>query len=206
MRKFCVLLYCAFTLVFVTACDERINLEKEYATQEAIKMSPKIEKLILKARQGDIEAYDALAVCYRDGEGVEQSDFNMMTMYMLSCRKSGKNIEDVIKTLDVNNPLRLLIDVLDCPDIKQAPQAKISKLRSLSPADALVYDAIYALECRNDTLASLQLFKEAVDKGSDVACILQIGLYERLGYEDKLEQSFHEYASRFPVLYVKLGD
>lgn len=206
MRKFCVLLYCAFTLVFVTSCDEHINFENESGSQEAIKMSPKIEELIYKARHGAVEAYDALAVCYRDGDGVEQSDFNMMTMYMLSCRKSGRNIEDVIKTLDVNNPLRLLIDVLDCPDIEQAPQEMVLKLRSLSLADALVYDAIYALECRNDTLASLQLFKEAVEKGSDMACILQIGLYERLGYEDKLEQSLYEYANRFPVLYVKLGE
>lgn len=205
MRKFCILLCCVFTLAFVMSCEERMNFERELGYQEATRMCPKIEKLISEARHGDVEAYDALALCYRDGDGVEQSDFNMMTMYMLSCRKSGKNIEDVIKTLDVNNPLRLLIDVLDRPDIEQAPQEMVLKLRGLSPADALVYDAIYTFECRNDTLAALQLFKEAVEKGSDMACILQIGLYERLGYEDKLEQSIHEYANRFPVLYVKLG-
>lgn len=52
--------------------------------------NPKIEKLIQQARLGEIEAYDALAVCYRNGDGVKQSVFNMMTMYALSCKKSGK--------------------------------------------------------------------------------------------------------------------
>lgn len=206
MSKICAFLYCVFTLICITSCDDRLNLEKGTVSEEAIKMSPKIGELISKARQGDVEAYDALAECYRDGAGVVQNDFNMLTMYLLSCRMSDRNIEDVIKSLDDNNPLRLLIEVLDCARIEQAPQELVAKLRNASPADALIYDAIYTIDCENDTLGALQLFKEAVEKGSDMACILQIFLYERLGYKDKMEQTLHAYAYRFPVLYVKLGE
>lgn len=110
--------------------------------------NPKIEKLIQQARLGEIEAYDALAVCYRNGDGVKQSVFNMMTMYALSCKKSGKNIKDIIKSLDENHLLRLLIDMLDHARVKDIPQETVVKLRNVSPADAMIYDAIYAFECK----------------------------------------------------------
>ena len=73
--------------------------------------------------------------------------------------------------------------------------------------DSTAYEnAIYAFECKNDTLASQQLLKEAAAKGSDIACILQIFLYEELDNQELYEQSLHKYADRFPVLYVKLGE
>ena len=70
----------------------------------------------------------------------------------------------------------------------------------------MIYDAIYAFEYKNDILASQQLLKEAAAKGSDMACVLQIFLYEKLDNQKLYEQSLHKYANRFPVLYVKLGE
>lgn len=65
---------------------------------------------------------------------------------------------------------------------------------------------LFTFECKNDTLASQQLLKEAAAKGSDMACILQIFLYEELDNQELYEQGLHKYADRFPVLYVKLGE
>lgn len=140
-------------------------------------------------------------MCYREGDGVRQSNLNMMTMYMLSCRKKGKDIAEFIEALDESHPIRLLIDVLNNPRIENAPQESVKKLRSVSPTDALIYDAIYALECKNDPTASEELLREAVNKGSDMACLIQLALYKHLGYNDK-----YEYADRFPVINIALGD
>lgn len=206
MQKIFLILCCALVLLCSTSCEEHMDIMHCSISQEAKVPDPKIEKLIQKARLGEIEAYDALAVCYRDGDGVKQNIFNMMTMYALSCKKSGKDIEDVIMSLDEDHPLRLLKDMLNHGRVEDIPQETVVKLRSVSPADAMIYDAIYAIESKNDTLASQQLLKEAAAEGSDMACILQIFLYAEFGNQEQYEQSLHKYAERFPVLYVKLGD
>lgn len=206
MRKLFIILCCAFVLLNGTSCDEFLGMENTAVSQESIKLSSKVEKLVQQARQGEIEAYDALAVCYRDGDGVKQSDLNMMAMYLLSCRKSGKNIKDVIESLDVDNPIRLLIDVLGHPRIENAPQEAVARLREVSPADALIYDAFYAIGHEKDTVAAERFIEKAVTEGSDMACIIQIGMHELSGNKEKLEQALYKYADRFPVLYVRLGE
>lgn len=206
MQKIFIMLCCALVLLCGTSCEERMVLENGHISQYENITDPKIEKLIQQARYGKVEAYDALAVCYRDGDGVRQSIVNMMTMYILSCNKSGKNIKDVIRSLDKSHPLYLLSEILESVSVKNVSQETVARLRSVSPADAMVYDAIYAFECRNDTLASQQLFEEAVAKGSDMACVLQILLYEDLELQEQYEQCLRKYADRFPILYVKLGN
>lgn len=56
--------------------------------------------------------------------------------------------KDIIKSLDENHLLRLLIDMLDHARVKDIPQETVVKLRNVSPADAMIYDAIYAFECK----------------------------------------------------------
>jgi len=206
MYKIFVLLFCAFALLGVTSCQEHLDIDNHVKSQDTNASASRIEEIIQQARQGKAEAYEALAMCYREGDGVRQSNLNMMTMYMLSCRKKGKDIAEFIEVLDENHPIRLLIDVLDNPRIENAPQESVKKLRSVSPADALIYDAIYALECKNDPTASEELLKEAVNKGSDMACLIQLALYKHLGYNDKYEYCLYEYADRLPVINIVLGD
>lgn len=206
MRKIFILFCFSFALLFATSCQEYLDVENNVIPQTTAGLKPQIEKLIQQARQGDAEAYEALAVCYRDGEGVRQSDLNMMIMYMLSCRKQGRDLSECVKYLNVNHPIHLIMDVLDNSRIENASEESIEKLKSVSPADALIYDAIYALECKNDTAGAERLFNEAVEKGSDFACIMQLAMYQHLGYKDKYKYYLHEYADRFPIINIALGD
>lgn len=206
MRKLFIILCCSIVLLNSMSCDKYWGMENTSVPQESITPNPKVEKLVQQARHGEIDAYDALAVCYRDGDGVKQSDINMMTMYLLSSRKSGKNIKDVIESLDEYNPVRLLIDVLGHRQIENAPNEAVARLREVSPADALIYDAFYALGHEKDTVAAERLIQKAVTEGSDMACIIQIGMHELSGNKEKLEQALYKYADRFPVLYVRLGE
>lgn len=206
MQKLFILLYCTFILLSGTSCNVYHHIDYPPVSQGLIKPNPKIEKLVQQARRGKTEAYDALALCYRNGEGVKQSDFNMMTMYLLSCKKSGKDIKKIIASLGEDDPIHLLMDALCHSRIENVPQESIEKLRNISPADALIYDAFYTFREKNDTLMAEQLIQKAIAGGSDMACIIQIATYELLGNKEKLKQALHKYADRFPVLYVRLGE
>lgn len=206
MKKIFTILCCIVALLSNTSCEQYTKVEKCSVSQENTKPNPKIQRLIQQTRMGEVKAYDTLAVCYRDGDGIKQSSFNMMSMYMLSCTRSGKDINDVLEQFDANHPFRLLTEILDHVHVDKILQETVAKLRSISPADAMIYDAICAIEHRNDTIAAEQLLREAEIKGSEMACILQVLLYDKLGNRDKYEQYLLRFASRFPILYIKLRD
>ena len=206
MQRIFIVLFCATGLLFGTSCAERLDIESSNGSEDVSTTDPKIEKLIQRARHGEVAAYEALAVCYRDGDGVRQSLCNRMMMSAFSCNRSGKDIEDFAYSLDENDPFRLLVEVLDYVRVEDVSQEAVDRLRRVSPADAMIYDALYALEYRKDTLSSQLLLNEAVAKGSDVACVIQIIFYEELGCQEQYERSLHEYADRVPILYVELGE
>lgn len=100
----------------------------------------------------------------------------------------------------------LLIDVLDHRRIEDVPREAVEKLRRVSPADALIFDAVYALECENDTAKSEQLFLEAGVQGSDMAPVLHTVMYKHLKCPEKYEQNLRRYAEKYPIMYVELGN
>lgn len=205
MQKIFILLCSAIIWLCCTSSKEYITDNNESIFPDGMP-NPQIESLIRQARQGKVEAYDSLAICYRDGNGVKQCDFNMLTMHILSLKKRGYDETKVIHSAELTPSLRLLIEVLNHPRMRDVPQDSIAKLRNISPADALIYDAISALECNHDTIASLQFVQKAVAQGSNMASIMELTIYELLGDKEKLEQNLHKYARKFPILYVKLGE
>ncbi len=208
MRKMFVLLCGIFMALCHISCEESLDMMENSASQERDTPSPKVERLIQQAREGRPEAYEALAMCYRDGDGVRQSDFNMLVMYMLFCEKSGGkvHVEDFIEQLDANHRLRLLTKVLDHKPLSAVPQETIANLRRVSPADALLYEGACAYECEEDTLAAEHFFAEAVARGSEIGRILQVALYKKLKNHEKYEHYLHKYAAKFPLFYALLGD
>lgn len=201
-----MLLCCAFMLFYGTSCESGIGVQNSDISQGAVTPNSRVAQFVQQARMGQVEAYDSLALCYRDGIGVRKSGFNMMIMYIFSGKVKGSDIIDIIKAMDQDKSFPLLIDVLDHPRIEDVPQEAVAKLRSVSPADALIFDAVYALECENDTAKSERLFVEAATQGSDLAPVLQVIMYKHLKWQEKHEQSLRTYAEKYPVMYVKLGD
>lgn len=201
-----MLLCCAFMLFHGTSCESIVEVQNSDISQGAVNPSCRVAQFVQQVRMGQVEAYDSLALCYRDGIGVRKSGFNMMIMYIFSGKVKGSDIIDIIKAMDKDKSFPLLIDVLDHPRIEDVPQEAVAKLRSVSPADALLFDAVYALECENDTAKSERLFVEAATQGSDLAPVLQVIMYKHLKWQEKHEQSLRTYAEKYPVMYVKLGD
>lgn len=201
-----MLLCCAFMLFHGTSCESIVEIQNSDISQGAVTPNSRVAQFVQQARMGQVEAYDSLALCYRDGNGVRKSYTNMMILYLLTGQIKGNDIKDMIKAVSRDQSFPLLIDVLDYSRIENVPQEAVAKLRSMSPADALLFDAIYALECENDTAKSERLLINAVAQGSDMAPVLQVIMYKHLKWQEKHEQSLRKYAEKYPVMYVKLGD
>lgn len=76
-----------------------MDLESPNVEIKTRAVDQRVQNLIQQARQGDVEAYYSLALCYRDGDGVEKSLLNMICMYAIYNQKTGGEIEDIIELL-----------------------------------------------------------------------------------------------------------
>ena len=109
MNRLFTILCMVTMLVFHTSCNDSVmDIESPSVGLKTSAVDQRVQNLIQQARLGDVEAYNSLALCYRDGDGVEQSWLNMICMYAIYCQKTGGDIEDVIELFDEGNPFRLI--------------------------------------------------------------------------------------------------
>lgn len=167
---------------------------------------PDIQALVRQARNGHVEAYEALAACYRDGNGVPQNCYNMLMMYSLACHKTGGDLWEILQTLDEDHPFRLLIEICKCRKIERVPPELVERLRRASTADARIFDAICTIERGKDPQAALRLLKQAEAEGSEMACIFQTLVWDHINDTKGYRRALRRYANRFPSLYVQLGE
>ena len=79
-------------LLFHTSCNEEVmELESSDVELKTRATEQKVHNLIQQARYGDADAYNSLALCYRDGDGVDKSYLNMVCMYANYCKKTGND-------------------------------------------------------------------------------------------------------------------
>lgn len=204
-------IYAVLCLAAVVCCQ--VSCE-EVREQDALRSDVRIESseerfrsLVDRARNGDTRAYEALAICYRDGDGVVQSDLNAIFATIFARQDDDWGVEQLMELFDEEAPTRLMLRVLDYSDMEDVPPADVARLRAVSPADAMVYDAICAVEMRHDTAETLRLLQTAEDQGSEFACIARVNFYidcldDMPGYKRMLLR----HADRYPLFYNKLGE
>lgn len=165
-----------------------------------------VDELVRQAQNGSVEACEALAIRYRDGEGLPQSYFNMLTMYRLINMETGREIMEMIRSLDEDHPFRLLIEMLNYSNINRIPPELVERLRKASPADARIFDALCAVEREKNPEEALRILKQAETGGSELACIFQVLLLDQMNDTEGYRKALIRYAERFPVLNSQLGD
>lgn len=173
-----------------------------------------IRDLITQARNGCVEAYETLAACYRDGNGLRQSYVNMIAMYERACKRSGLNDDEtlheifdkVFESLGANHFLSLLLMLVDYQDMDQIPPELVERLRKASPVDMQALDAARASHESGNPKEALRQLKRSASGGSEVACIIQVSLLEQQEDVKGYRKALRHYAKRFPELYIRLGD
>ena len=194
-------------LVFHTSCNDSVmDLESPNVKIKTRAVDQRVQNLIQQARLGDVEAYNSLALCYRDGDGVEKSWLNMLCMYAIYCQKTGGDIEDIIELFEEGNPFRLIFETVEMPYSNEEIEAKIELLRLSAPAEAKAVEAAKNAFSLEDATSALNIIREAEAEGSELAVIFQAAYYDQATDKTGQEEYLTRIAEKYPFFNQLLGD
>ena len=193
-------------LVFHTSCNDSVmDLENPSVEMKTRAVDQRVQNLIQQARQGDVEAYNSLALCYRDGDGVEKSWLNMICMYAIYCQKTGGDIEDVVELFEKEHPFILLFEIMDSPSFNEEVEAKLEQLRQSAPAEAKAIEAAKKAFSMEEAASALSTIREAEAEGSELAGLLQIIYHEEKRDTAMYRQCLLRMADKHPMLNAKIA-
>lgn len=205
MRKFITMVLCAGALVLNASCnDDLTEMDTPSATMQTRAREQRAESLIQQARAGDSEAYKALAICYRDGDGVGKSWCNMMFSYFIYCDKTGKDFKNFEEIVSEGHPYLYIIRTIDKPISRLAAKDKIAELAQVAPAEAKAIEAVKELRKIEDAIYRPDIHKalrQAEEEGSETAAMLQafVLISKERSEEEKAE--LIRIADKYPYLY-----
>ena len=201
-------IFCLVSLmVFHTSCNDSVmDIESPSVELKTRAVDQRVQNLIQQARQGDVEAYNSLALCYRDGDGIEKSWLNMICMYAIYCQKTGGDIEDIIELFEEGNPFRLIFETVEMPYSDAEIEAKIDQLRQSVPAEAKAVEAAINAFSLEDATFALNTIREAEDEGSELAVIFQAIYYDEAKDKTGQEEYLTRIAEQYPFFNQLLGD
>ena len=207
MNRLFTILCMASMLVFHTSCNDSVmDIESPSVELKTRSVDQRVQNLIQQARQGDVEAYNSLALCYRDGDAVEQSWLNMICMYAIYCQKTGGDIEDIIELFEEGNPFRLILETVEMPYSNEEIEAKIELLRLSAPAEAKAVEAAKNAFSLEDATSALNIIREAEAEGSELAVMFQAAYYNQATDKTGQEEYLTRIAEKYPFFNQLLGD
>lgn len=183
-----------------------MDLESPNVEIKTRTVDQRVQNLIQQARQGDVEAYNSLALCYRDGDGVEKSWLNMMCMYAIYSQKTGGDIENVIELFEEEHLFRLLFEITDSPSFNEKVEAKLEQLKQLAPAEAKAIEAAKKALSMDEAVTAMSLMREAEDEGSEMAVVFQAIYYEEAEDKTGQEKCLTRIAEKYPFFNLLLGE
>ena len=207
MNRLFTILCMASLLVFHTSCNDcDMDLESPSVEMKTRAVDQRVQNLIQQARQGDVEAYKSLALCYRDGDGVEKSWLNMLCMYATYSQKTGGDMEDVIELFDERHPFRLLFEIVEMPCSNEDTEAKMEQLRHTAPAEAKALEAAKKVFSEEEATSALSTLREAEAEGSELAVMLQVIYYEEAKDKTGQVECLTRFAEKYPFFNLMLGE
>ena len=207
MNRLFTILCMVSLLVFHTSCNDSVmDLESPNVEIKTRAVDQRVQNLIQQARQGDVEAYNSLALCYRDGDGVEKSWLNMLCMYAIYSQKTGGDIEDVVELFDEGHPFRLLFEIMDSPSFNEEVEAKLEQLKQSAPAEAKAIEVAKKAFSMEEATYALSTIREAEDEGSELAVIFQAIYYDEAKDKTGQEECLTRIAEKYPFFNLLLGE
>lgn len=208
MNRLFTILCMVCLLVLQTSCQENItDIENPSTGLRTHAAEQKVQNLIQQARNGETEAYKSLAVCYRDGDGVEKSWINMVCMYGIYCVKTGGDIKSIVELVDEDLHFRLLTELSDSHSPKHIDKSKLSQLKAIAPVDAMAVEACILLDNENKSAIVLDMLQTAKNEGSEIGALL-LAFYYKDVMKDlaNYKQALQELAVKCPSFNLFIGD
>ena len=197
---------CAIVLLMCNACqDNFIDLENQKGELTTRAADMKFLHLVKQARNGDADAYKSLAVCYRDGDGVEKSWLNMICMYANYCNKTGENFNNVVELFEEGHPFRRVTEILNSSYDRNALK-ELEQLEMYIPAEVKVIKTVGDMLSKEVPDSTLRVIQEAENEGSELAALFQIFYYEENERTEEYEQCLKRLSGKYPFLNLKIGE
>ena len=197
---------CAIVLLMCNACqDNFIDLENQNGELTTRAADMKFQHLVQQARSGDADAYKSIAVCYRDGNGVEKSWLNMICMYANYCNKTGENFNNVVELFEEGHPFRKVTEILNSSYDRNALK-ELEQLEMHIPAEVKVIKTVGDMLSKEVPDSTLRVIQEAENEGSELAALFQIFYYEENERTEKYEQCLERLSGKYPFLNLKIGE
>ena len=206
MNGLFTILCMASLLVFHTSCNDSVmDLESPNVEMKTRAVDQRVQNLIQQARQGDVEASKSLALCYRDGDGVEKSWLNMLCMYAIYSQKTGGDVENVVELFDEGDPFRLLFEIMDSPSFNEV-EAKLEQLKQSAPIEAKAIEVAKQAFSMEDATSALSTIRDAENEGSELAVIFQAIYFEEAKDKTGQEECLTRIAEKYPFFNLLLGE
>lgn len=206
MNRLFTFLCMASLLLFHASCNEGVmELKSSEVELKTRATDQRVQHLIQQARQGDAEACYSLALCYRDGDGVDKSYFNMLYMYVYYCKKTGNGIDKTVELFEEGDPFRLITEIL-VSTFNENTLEKIEQLMMYSLAEAKAITATIDILSEKDTINALTAIREAENEGSELAALVQLAYYKENEMKDDYEQCLIRMVEKYPFLNLQIGE
>ena len=207
MNRLFTILCMVSLLVFHTSCNASVmDLESPDIETKTRTAEQRVQNLIQQARQGDVEAYNSLALFYRDGDGVEKNWLNMLCMYTIYSQKTGEDIKNVVELFDEGHHFRLLFEIMDSPFLNEEIEAKLEQLKQSAPAEAKAIEAAKKAFSMEEATSALSTIREAEDEGSELAVIFQVIYYDEVKDKTGQEEYLTRIVEKYPFFNLMLGE
>lgn len=165
-----------------------------------------VSRLVRQARNGNAEACKTLAICYRDGAGVDRSWVNMACMYENYCLRTGGRFAGLVVLLDDDSLFRLLTDIFISPDYDEDADVVLNKLRMLAPVEATVVETALSIRTEGVSSMALATLCEAESRGSELAVVCLWIYYQKVEDKSAQEECCIRLAKKYPAFNLTLGD
>ncbi|MBQ2951175.1 MAG: hypothetical protein IJE12_09070 [Prevotella sp.] len=207
MNRLFTILCMASLLVFHTSCNEGLmDLESSGVELKTRAAEQKVLSLIQQARYGDAGAYNSLAQCYRDGDGVEKSYFNMLCMYANYCNITGSNLDKVVELFEDGHPFKKFTYLLKSSANDDEFMDSLESLEKEEPLEVKAIKAACDLRIEEKSATALNALRKAENEGSELAVLFQIVYYEEENMKADYEQCLIRHMEEYPFLNLKIGD
>ncbi len=88
MNRLFTILCMVSMLVFHTSCNDSVmDIESPSVELKTRAVDQRVQNVIQQARQGDVEAYNSLALCYRDGAALKKVGLTCFVCMPSTARK-----------------------------------------------------------------------------------------------------------------------
>ena len=153
-----------------------------------------------------MEAYSPLALCYRDGDGVEKSLLNMICMYAIYSQKTCGEIEDIIELFDEGHPFKLLTEIFILSSCDDNFEEKWEQLKYVAPIEAKAFKITKDSFTTEDDSVAINIMRELENEGSELAVMIQAAYYDGAIDETGKKECLTRIAEKYPFFNLLLGD